>query len=148
MLHARYMFKFDKDNLPLDVPFPDAKKRSISSDRWDVLPKRGAKFQMVKHGCTNDIRQLWRDTLRSWPTDRVEFEKKLVQAGLTTQAKVDANRRQMKRRMKEDTKKTRTRKQRDIKISNQHLIGTELGEILAKGGQESFTLGAVKFEKN
>jgi hypothetical protein len=129
------------------VPFPDPKKPNIASDRWDVLPKRGPKYQMVKHGCTNDIRQLWRDTLRNWPTDRVEFEKKLVQAGLTTQAKVDANRRQMKRRMKEDTKKTRTRKQRDIKISNQHLIGTELGEILAKGGQESFTLGAVKFEK-
>lgn len=98
-------------------------------------------------GCSNDIRQLWRDTLRNWPTDRVEFDRKLVQAGLTTQAKVDASRRQAKRRMKEETKKTRTRKQRDIKISNQHLIGTELGEILAKGGQESFTLGAVKFDK-
>lgn len=99
-------------------------------------------------GCTNDIRQLWRDTLRAWPSDRVEFEKKLVQAGLTTQAKVDANRRQMKRRMKEDKKKTRTRKQRDIKISNQHLIGTELGELLAKGSEEQFTLGAVQFQKN
>lgn len=102
---------------------------------------------MIK-GCTNDIRQLWRDTLRHWPTDRTEFERKLVQAGLTTQAKVDANRRQAKRRLKEEKKKSRPRKQRDIKISNQHLIGTELGEILAKGGGEQFTLGAVKFEKN
>lgn len=102
----------------------------------------------MRSGCTNDIRQLWRDTLRAWPSDRVEFEKKLVQAGLTTQAKVDANRRQMKRRMKEDKKKTRTRKQRDIKISNQHLIGTELGELLAKGSEEQFTLGAVQFQKN
>ncbi|RLN59228.1 hypothetical protein BBJ28_00016449 [Nothophytophthora sp. Chile5] len=143
------MFKFDKDHLPLDVPFPDAKKRNVaSSDRWDVLPKRGPKFPMVKHGCSNDIRQLWRDTLRAWPSDRAEFERKLVQAGLTTQAKVDANRRQLKRRMKEDKKKNRPRKQRDIKISNQHLIGTKLGEILAKGSQEQFTLGAVKFEKN
>ncbi|EEY67747.1 uncharacterized protein PITG_17978 [Phytophthora infestans T30-4] len=144
----KYMFKFDKDHLPLDVPFPDAKRRNIaSSDRWDLLPKRGPKFQMVKHGCTNDIRQLWRDTLRTWPTDRAEFEKKLVQAGLTTQAKVDANRRQMKRRLKEDKKKNRPRKQRDIKITNHHLIGTKLGEILAKGSQEQFTLGAVRFEK-
>ncbi|KAG3115272.1 hypothetical protein PI124_g5654 [Phytophthora idaei] len=144
----KYMFKFDKDHLPLDVPFPDAKRRNVaSSDRWDLLPKRGPKFQMVKHGCTNDIRQLWRDTLRTWPSDRAEFEKKLVQAGLTTQAKVDANRRQMKRRLKEDKKKNRPRKQRDIKITNHHLIGTKLGEILAKGSQEQFTLGAVKFEK-
>uniref|UniRef100_H3GFD0 TFA2 Winged helix domain-containing protein n=1 Tax=Phytophthora ramorum TaxID=164328 RepID=H3GFD0_PHYRM len=143
-----YMFKFDKDHLPLDVPFPDAKRRNVaSSDRWDLLPKRGPKFQMVKHGCTNDIRQLWRDTLRTWPSDRAEFEKKLVQAGLTTQAKVDANRRQMKRRLKEDKKKNRPRKQRDIKITNHHLIGTKLGEILAKGSQEQFTLGAVKFDK-
>ncbi|KUF96945.1 Ubiquitin-conjugating enzyme E2 N [Phytophthora nicotianae] len=143
-----YMFKFDKDHLPLDVPFPDAKRRNVaSSDRWDLLPKRGPKFQMVKHGCTNDIRQLWRDTLRTWPSDRAEFEKKLVQAGLTTQAKVDASRRQMKRRLKEDKKKNRPRKQRDIKITNHHLIGTKLGEILAKGSQEQFTLGAVKFEK-
>ncbi|KAG6972273.1 hypothetical protein JG687_00001574 [Phytophthora cactorum] len=96
----KYMFKFDKDHLPLDVPFPDAKRRN-----------------------------------------------KLVQAGLTTQAKVDANRRQMKRRLKEDKKKNRPRKQRDIKITNHHLIGTKLGEILAKGSQEQFTLGAVKFEK-
>ncbi|EGZ23905.1 hypothetical protein PHYSODRAFT_325079 [Phytophthora sojae] len=144
----KYMFKFDKDHLPLDVPFPDAKRRNIaSSDRWDLLPKRGPKFQMVKHGCSNDIRQLWRDTLRAWPSDRAEFEKKLVQAGLTTQAKVDASRRQMKRRLKEDKKKNRPRKQRDIKITNHHLIGTKLGEILAKGSQEQFTLGAVKFEK-
>ncbi|KAG1684990.1 hypothetical protein DVH05_009820 [Phytophthora capsici] len=144
----KYMFKFDKDHLPLDVPFPDAKRRNVaSSDRWDLLPKRGPKFQMVKHGCSNDIRQLWRDTLRTWPSDRAEFDKKLVQAGLTTQAKVDASRRQMKRRLKEDKKKNRPRKQRDIKITNHHLIGTKLGEILAKGGQEQFTLGAVKFEK-
>lgn len=61
---------------------------------------------------------------------------------------MDANRRQMKRRMKEEKKKSRPRKQRDIKISNQHLIGTELGEILAKGGDEQFTLGAVKFDKS
>lgn len=45
------MFKFDKDHLPLDVPFPDAKRRNVaSSDRWDLLPKRGPKFQMVKQG--------------------------------------------------------------------------------------------------
>ena len=45
------MFKFDKDHLPLDVAFPDAKRRNVaSSDRWDLLPKRGPKFQMVKHG--------------------------------------------------------------------------------------------------
>jgi len=100
-----------------------------------------------RSGCSNDIRQLWRDTLRAWPADRAEFEKKLVQAGLTTQAKVDANRRQMKRRLKEDKKKNRPRKQRDIKITNHHLIGTKLGEILAKGSQEQFTLGAVKFDK-
>ncbi|CAH0485059.1 unnamed protein product [Peronospora farinosa] len=144
----KYMFKFDKDHLPLDVPFPDAKRRNVaSSDRWDLLPRRGPKFQMVKHGATNDIRQLWRDTLRTWPSDRAEFEKKLVQAGLTTQAKVDANRRQLKRRLKEDKKKNRPRKQRDIKITNHHLIGTKLGEILAKGSQDQFTLGAVRFEK-
>lgn len=144
----RFMFKFDKDHLPLDMPFPNAKKQHVAGDHWDTLPKRGQKFQLAKHGCTNDIRQLWRDTLRHWPVDRVEFERKLVQAGLTTQAKVDANRRQIKRRLKEDKKKKpRPRKQRDIKISNQHLIGTELGEILAKGSNEEFTLGAVKFEK-
>ncbi|POM69628.1 hypothetical protein PHPALM_14064, partial [Phytophthora palmivora] len=144
----KYMFKFDTEHLPLDVPFPDAKRRNVaSSDRWDLLPRRGPKFQMVKYGCSNDIRQLWRDTMRTWPSDRAEFEKKLVQAGLTTQAKVDASRRQMKRRLKEDKKKNRPRKQRDIKITNHHLIGTKLGEILAKGSQEQFTLGAVKFEK-
>ncbi|GLD92950.1 hypothetical protein PINS_up001542 [Pythium insidiosum] len=143
----RYVLKFDNEHLPLDAAFPDAKGRDLTnSDKWDQLPKRGPKFQMVKHGCTNDIRQLWKDTLRNWPVDRSEFEKKLVQAGLTTQAKLDATRRQIKRRKKED-KKPRMRKQREIKISNQHLIGTELGEILAKGGDEQFTLGAVKFEK-
>ncbi|KAJ0408523.1 hypothetical protein P43SY_006453 [Pythium insidiosum] len=143
----RYVLKFDHEHLPLDAAFPDAKGRDLSnSDKWDQLPKRGPKFQMVKHGCSNDIRQLWKDTLRNWPVDRAEFEKKLVQAGLTTQAKLDATRRQIKRRKKED-KKPRMRKQREIKISNQHLIGTELGEILAKGGDEQFTLGAVKFEK-
>nr|CCA15575.1 conserved hypothetical protein [Albugo laibachii Nc14] len=146
---VRYLFKFDKDHMPLDAPFPDANNHTIASmDRWDALPKRGPKFQMTKHGCTNDIRELWQNTMHNFPTDRNEFYKKLVQAGLTTQSKVDASRRQSKRRLKEDKKKTRTRKQRDIKISNQHLIGTELGEILAKGSEEQFTLGAVQFEKN
>lgn len=45
-----YMFKFDKDHVPLDVPFPDPKKRTIASDRWDVLPKRGPAFKVAKHG--------------------------------------------------------------------------------------------------
>lgn len=55
------MFKFDKDHLPLDVPFPDAKRRNVaSSDRWDLLPKRGPKFPMVKHGtqCAKHFRTL------------------------------------------------------------------------------------------
>ncbi|GMF13483.1 unnamed protein product [Phytophthora lilii] len=142
----RYMFKFDHEHLPMDVPFPDAKRRNVaSSDRWDLLPKRGPKFQMVKHGTLHVI-QLSVSQLCSDFTI-LQFEKKLVQAGLTTQAKVDASRRQMKRRLKEDKKKNRPRKQRDIKITNHHLIGTKLGEILAKGSQEQFTLGAVKFEK-
>ncbi|CCI39789.1 unnamed protein product [Albugo candida] len=146
---VRYLFKFDKDHMPIDAPFPDASNNTAASmDRWDALPRRGPKFQMTKHGCTNDIRELWQNTMRNFPTDRNEFYKKLVQAGLTTQSKVDASRRQSKRRLKEDKKKTRTRKQRDIKISNQHLIGTELGEILAKGSEEQFTLGAVQFDKS
>lgn len=135
--------------MPIDAPFPDANNNTAASmDRWDALPRRGPKFQMTKHGCTNDIRELWQNTMRNFPADRNEFYKKLVQAGLTTQSKVDASRRQSKRRLKEDKKKTRTRKQRDIKISNQHLIGTELGEILAKGSEEQFTLGAVQFDKS
>lgn len=51
LLHCRFLLKFDKDNVPLDQPFPDAKGRSLANnERWDHLPQKGPKFPMAKHG--------------------------------------------------------------------------------------------------
>lgn len=77
------MLPFDEANLPLDAPFPTSGRAT-------------AAVSLRKHGCTNDIRQLWNDTLRHWPTDRLSFERELVKAGLTTQEMLEANRRQKK----------------------------------------------------
>lgn len=99
-----------------------------------------------KHGCTNDIRMLWTETLRGWPSDRISFERELVKAGLTTQEMLEANRRRKTPRLKRE-KRSRKRKQRAIKISNQHLMGTELGELLTKGHEVDFSLGSARFEK-
>ena len=59
---------------------------------------------------------------------------------------VIANRRKKKPRLRAQ-KERKKRKQRAIKISNQHLLGTELGDLLTQGGGDDFSLGAVKFEK-
>jgi hypothetical protein len=51
LLVRRFLLKFDKNNVPLDQPFPDAKGRSLANnERWDHLPQKGPKFPMSKHG--------------------------------------------------------------------------------------------------
>ncbi|EQC29242.1 hypothetical protein SDRG_13115 [Saprolegnia diclina VS20] len=149
---TKYMLTFDAHHLPLDMPFPDHRHGHMHHPKWDLAPKFGkgaGTVALLKHGCTNDIRDLWRDTLRDWPTDRAALERKLVQSGLTTQANIDANRAKRKLHIKSKAKVARVKKQRDIKITNTHLIGTELGQVLAKGseGSNDFTLGAVKFDR-
>ena len=92
----------------------------------------------------DDIRQLWNDTLRLWPSDRLSFERELVKVGLTTQEVLDSAKRQKKPRARH-SRTGKKRKQRAIRISNQHLIGTELGELLAKGQDDQFSLGTSQF---
>ncbi|KAG9400780.1 hypothetical protein AC1031_010218 [Aphanomyces cochlioides] len=147
----RYMLNFDSGHLPLDTAYPDARGNIMMHQKWDTAPKmgRGPPVKMLKHGCTNDVRQLWRDTLTGWPSDRVALERAMLHCGLMTRDMHEAsmNRSKMRKVGKGNKKVPRQRKQRDIKITNTHLVGTALGEALAKGGTDGFTLGAVKFEK-
>ncbi|RHY57904.1 hypothetical protein DYB26_009634 [Aphanomyces astaci] len=135
--------KKTRGHVPLDTAFPDPRGNIPLLQRWDAAPKPGR--------CTNDVRQLWRDTLRDWPADRLSLERKLLQCGLMTRDMHEANMHRSKMRKvhggKGNKKVLRQRKQRDIKITNTHLVGTALGEALAKGGNDGFTLGSTQFDK-
>ncbi|OQS07876.1 hypothetical protein THRCLA_00131 [Thraustotheca clavata] len=149
----KYILPFDTHHVPLDMPFPDHRQVHIHHTKWDVAPKLGkgsGVVPIVKHGCTNDIRELWKKSKdSSWPMDPAQLEVKLVQSGLSTQANVDAHRARRKMFVKNKVKTPRVRKQREIKITNTHLRDTALGKILANGGDNpnEFTLGAVKFDR-
>ncbi|ETV93626.1 hypothetical protein H310_12409 [Aphanomyces invadans] len=150
---TRYHLNFDAGHLPLDTAYPDPRGNVSMLQRWDAAPKpgRGLTVPLLKHGCTNDVRQLWRDTLRDWPADRLSLERKLLQCGLMTRDMHEANLHRSKMRKvhgKGNKKVMRQRKQRDIKITNTHLVGTALGEALAKGGNDSFTLGSTQYQKS
>ena len=137
----RYADKFSSTRVPIDI---------ITSNSYNIRNISS----VTKHGCTNDIRSLWSEvSVRNWPGDRHAFTRAMVKAGLdkdTGGTSSAANTLKRKRNGGSNKKGPRKRKQRAIKISNAHLIGTELGDILTGGGNANnteFTLGATSYTK-
>lgn len=117
-----------KDNHYIDV-FDDT--------RIPVVPGIDKVGPILKHGCTNDVKDLWFATANKTPKDRAELAQLLKNANLDDAAATA--RRPTKRPRRNPavepavTKKKRRQQRSDahVKITNTHLRGTEIGNILA-----------------
>lgn len=115
-----------KDNNYIDV-FDDSKMPVVPG-----LDKGGPIF---KHGCTNDVKDLWFATTSKTPKDRAELAQLLKNANLDDAAATARRPTKRPRRTAEPavTKKRKKQQRSDahVKITNTHLRGTEIGNILA-----------------
>ena len=92
----------------------------------------------LKHGCTNDIRQIWNATneeLSNLRADPYRFDSslqdELIRLKLLTRPGSDLSKTQFKGDAQVKQKRIKVQKQRKwTRVSNTHLIGTELGSIL------------------
>jgi hypothetical protein len=111
-----YIEKFDEGVLPLDDVFNCTEEMSTSA--W-------------KHGCTNDLRQLWSQTIDEMRhlNDNAAVEKELVALGIITiQESDNAGVVSSKSTVSLEPKQKRMRVSK--KQLNTHLEGTEYGDIL------------------
>lgn len=102
----------------------------------------GAGQSLFKHGCTNDVRAAWLDTAKLTPADPGILQKELVAANLAAGSNVQqqvtaaqrrraSNKRQRSGDPASGEKKKKKRYNRGYhKITNEHLEGTIIGDIL------------------
>ena len=111
-----YMDEFSKRKLPLDGEF-DGESTFIG--------------RAVKHGCTNDLRDKWAQTKEAMIPFRDEksLEKQLLALNLLTKLGTSS----VKKHSLVDTSKRPKKRAKRIstKITNTHLKGTAIGDIIA-----------------
>lgn len=119
-----YVDIFDEKTLPLDS--------ELELDD-DVDTFSGCCF---KHGCTNDIRDLWNGTweqVKRFHGKEKELQQELLKLNLISC--IDNNSLSVKRRTTETDEEKKANKKRmrkrELKITNTHLKGTVIGNILA-----------------
>jgi hypothetical protein len=67
---AKYVHDFSNDSIPFH-------KVDTTGNGFPSL-----KGTLYKHGCTNDIRHLWKKTLIDWPEDRIALQRAMLKAKL------------------------------------------------------------------
>jgi hypothetical protein len=128
----KYCDEFNSDLLP------------INSSREEKLGEFcGA---LYRHGCTNDVRKKWADTLIGFPVDRHELEKKMVASKLLDTV---STRKKRPNFTHGDAQNKRPRKRRaNTKVTNTHLVGTAIGDAIANHGEaddQQMRLGGASF---
>jgi hypothetical protein len=115
-----YIYQFTHDHLPLDMEF--------DADGDFEGPA-------LKHGCTNDIREMWAQTLKEVPETDLELQQKLVSRNLVTKLATKPLRPIVRTKQE---KKKRKRKDREIRhMTNTHLQGTaQFAEVMSEAGKK------------
>lgn len=123
----------DSNQPPLTRPPPGGAPQQYPP----AMPVQGT-AKVLKYGCSNDIRQMWKDTVSHWPSTRGALDRLMIKAKLTTQKEVDKRKRPLRQQQSLVERPKKQRKQRDynsLKLTNTHLNGTELGRALGQGNQ-------------
>jgi hypothetical protein len=88
----------------------------------------------VRHGCTKDVREMYLETLSSMPASDVDLHRALIEHKLVDPGENMARQR-MKRKNNVDNdgkpKKRRYYERKNMRRTNTHLDGTEIGAMLA-----------------
>jgi hypothetical protein len=129
-----YCSPFNANTLPLDGDFDNGQNN-------------GSAFKGValKHGCTNDIKDIWRKTYektKSFVTDDTLLRQELVKHGLMRQLNASLDRKKKPEKKEKEKKKRQIRKPRDSQRDNNnlginaHLRGTAVEKILMETRQK------------
>lgn len=93
----------------------------------------------VRHGCTKDVRQMYLDTLSLIPSSESELHKALLEHKLIEPGeKLSRNRMKRKNNVDNDGKpqKRRYYERKNMRRTNTHLDGTEIGAMLARAAEK------------
>eukprot|EP00629_Pelagomonadales_sp_RCC1024_P015573 CAMPEP_0119273962 /NCGR_PEP_ID=MMETSP1329-20130426/11226_1 /TAXON_ID=114041 /ORGANISM="Genus nov. species nov., Strain RCC1024" /LENGTH=369 /DNA_ID=CAMNT_0007274229 /DNA_START=170 /DNA_END=1275 /DNA_ORIENTATION=- len=100
-------------------------------------PPRGS-WPLAKHGCTNDVRELWLKTAAETPVDHAQLERKMIDEKLDSNRKKERPRRKRAARVEDETKKRRRLAPMFHRLTNTHLKGTEIGAILEEAMRHDY----------
>lgn len=93
----------------------------------------------IRHGCTKDVREMYLDTLSLVPTSEVDLHKALLEHKLIEPGEKMARPR-MKRKSNVDNdgkpQKRRYYERKNMRRTNTHLDGTEIGAMLARAAEK------------
>jgi hypothetical protein len=93
----------------------------------------------IRHGCTKDVREMWLQTRELIPTSEVDLHKALLENKLIEPGEKMARPR-MKRKANVDNdgkpKKRRYYERKNMRMTNTHLDGTEIGAMLARAREK------------
>lgn len=92
----------------------------------------------IRHGCTKDVRDMYLETLASIPTSEIDLHKALLENKLIEPGEKMARPR-MKRKANVDNdgkpKKRRYYERKNMRRTNTHLDGTDIGRMLARASE-------------
>lgn len=100
----------------------------------------------IRHGCTKDVRDMYLETLAEIPTSEVDLHKALVEHKLIEPGE-KMIRPRMKRKANVDNdgkpKKRRYYERKNMRRTNTHLDGTDIGAMLAQAAEKQARGNAV-----
>ncbi len=124
------------NSCPMDA---DAVKAAVEYAKKAASDPSLSYIHAVRHGCTNDVRQMYLDTLSLIPTSESELHKALLEHKLIEPGE-KLSRPRMKRKSNFDNdgkpQKRRYYERKNMRRTNTHLDGTEIGAMLARAAEK------------
>ena len=121
------------------VQSEQAKKDAEAAQKAATDPSLAAYTHARRHGCTVDVREMYLATRHHVPLDEEEFHKKLLDHKLLEPGEA-IRRPRLARKPNVDNdgkpKKRRYYERKNQRITNVHLIGTEIGGILSAAAEK------------
>lgn len=116
----------------------EAVKVAVENARHAASDQYLSYSHAIRHGCTKDVREMYLETLSSVPQSEVELHKLLLEHKLIDPGE-KMTRPRMKRKNNVDNdgkpKKRRYYERKNMRRTNTHLDGTEIGAMLAMAAE-------------
>ena len=124
------------DQRPMDA---DAVKAAVEYAKEAASDPSLSYTHAIRHGCTNDVREMYMKTMSLVPTSEVELHKALLEHKLIEPGE-KLSRPRMKRKNNVDNdgkpQKRRYYERKNMRRTNTHLDGTEIGAMLARAAEK------------
>ncbi|KAK1742604.1 transcription initiation factor TFIIE subunit beta [Skeletonema marinoi] len=120
------------------APDADSVKRAVEDAKQAASDPSLSYSHAVRHGCTKDVRDMYLETLDLVPTSEVDLHKVLLEKKLIEPGE-KMSRPRMKRKANLDNdgkpKKRRYYERKNMRRTNTHLDGTDIGAMLAEAAE-------------